>query len=254
VFLNDDGRFRPSSFKARSIWFLLRGGPCRAPLVRWLGRPQIVVRHLSVKHKSFLAYGAPYAGGRCPDRPRIRPTSSSYMGTDIVAMSTNFRTAQAGRVIWLDEFANVVRQQRIADGSGDSRHHGNGRGRRGRVFSTPFLCPRRCLGIRDKPHRNKHEHWSRRTITIEDAISQGMPLPGASNELRIADSTAKAAAMFYECPMAENGSALLSWGIAALAHRRTHSCRTSLGRLRGRCRCRRRLHMIRTAIAIVGRS
>lgn len=77
------------------------------------------------------------------------------------------------------------------------------------VFFTPFL-PGSLFWEIATNHKNKHDHWSRNTITIEDAISQGMPLPGGLDELRMLFDS-ETWAMFCECQRVENGSALLSW-------------------------------------------
>ena len=146
--------------------------------------------------------------------------------------------------MWLDEFAWVRNQRMLWAAVIPSI---TAIGGRVTVFSTPFL-PGSLFWEIATNHKNKHGHWWRKTITIEDAIAQGMPLPGGLDELRLLFDS-ESWAMFYECQWAENGSALLSWELLhALTTERIVTA--NFGRLRGGVDVGRIND--RTAIALVG--
>jgi len=242
-FLNDDGRFR-IILKARQIGFSYVVG-LAVLLGAMAGRPQIVVSASERQAQIILAYVRHHAGRLGVLIDEDKANKLVIMGTDIVAMSTNFRTAQGWPGdVWLDEFAWVRNQRMLWAAVIPSI---TAMGGRVTVFSTPFL-PGSLFWEIATNHKNKHDHWSRRTITIEDAISQGMPLPGGLDELRMLFDS-ESWAMFYECQWAENGSALLSW---ELLHSLTEEriLPHKFGRLRGGVDVGRIND--RTAIAIVG--
>ena len=122
-------------------------------------------------------------------------------------LPANFRTAQGyPGDLYLDEFAWQQNQRRIWAAAMPSITAVGGMVR---VFSTPFL-PGSLFWEIATNYNNEWSMWTRRTITIHDAIAQGMPLPGGLEELR-PNFDAETWAMMYECKWAEDGSALLSW-------------------------------------------
>jgi len=209
------------------------------------GRPQIVVSASERQAQIILNYVRRHAERLEVLLEEDKANKIKIMGTDIVATSTNFRTAQGWPGdVWFDEFAWVRNQRMLWAAIVPSITAVGGRVT---VFSTPFL-PGSLFWEIATNHKNKHDHWWRRTYTIEDAIAQGMPLPGGLDELRMLFDS-ESWAMFYECQWAENGSALLSWELL-------HSLTTQaimpdlFGRLRGGVDVGRIND--RTAIALVG--
>jgi len=79
-----------------------------------------------------------------------------------------------------DEFA-WVRITADAMGSGDPVHHGNGRTRDGN--SRHQVRPGSFVFGEIATTTEQHDHWSRQDLTIEDAISQGMPWHGGLDEV-----------------------------------------------------------------------
>lgn len=242
-FLQDESRFR-IILKARQIGFSYVVG-LAVLLGAMAGRPQIVVSASERQAQIILAYVRHHAGRLDVLIEEDKANKLVVMGTDIVAMSTNFRTAQGWPGdVWLDEFAWVRNQRMLWAAVIPSI---TAMGGRVTVFSTPFL-PGSLFWEIATNHKNKHAHWSRKTITIEDAINQGMPLPGGLDELRMLFDS-ESWAMFYECQWAENGAALLSW---ELLHSLTEEriLPHKFGRLRGGVDVGRIND--RTAIALVG--
>lgn len=242
-FLESEDRFR-IVLKARQIGFSYVVG-LAVLLGAMARRPQIVVSASERQAQIILGYVRHHAERLGVLLDEDKANKLVVMGTDIVAVSTNFRTAQGWPGdVWLDEFAWVRNQKMLWAAVIPSI---TAIGGRVTVFSTPFL-PGSLFWEIATNHQNKHSHWRRWTITIEDAIQQGMPLPGGLDELRMLfDSDSWA--MFYECKWAENGSALLSWELL-------HSLTTTeiipakFGRLRGGIDMGRIND--RTAIALVG--
>ncbi len=242
-FIQDESRFR-IILKARQIGFSYVVG-LAVLLGAMAGRPQIVVSASERQAQIILAYVRHHAGRLDVLIEEDKANELTIMGTKIVAMSTNFRTAQGWPGdVWLDEFAWVRNQRMLWAAVIPSI---TAMGGRVTVFSTPFL-PGSLFWEIATNHKNKHAHWSRKTITIEDAISQGMPLPGGLDELRMLFDS-ESWAMFYECQWAENGAALLSW---ELLHSLTEEriLKSNYGRLRGGVDVGRIND--RTAIALVG--
>ncbi|MFV1530509.1 MULTISPECIES: terminase large subunit domain-containing protein [unclassified Phaeobacter] len=242
-FLESEERFR-IILKARQIGFSYVVG-LAVLLGAMAGRPQIVVSASERQAQIILNYVRHHAERLEVLLEEDKANKITVMGSDIVAVSTNFRTAQGWPGdVWLDEFAWVRNQRMLWAAVIPSI---TAIGGRVTVFSTPFL-PGSLFWEIATNHKNKHEHWWRRTYTIEDAIAQGMPLPGGLDELRMLFDS-ESWAMFYECQWAENGSALLSW---ELLHSLTTQqiIRPDYGRLRGGIDVGRIND--RTAIALVG--
>ncbi len=242
-FLESEERFR-IILKARQIGFSYVVG-LAVLLGAMAGRPQIVVSASERQAQIILGYVRHHAGRLDVLLDEDKANKITVMGADIVAVSTNFRTAQGWPGdVWLDEFAWVRNQRMLWAAVIPSI---TAIGGRVTVFSTPFL-PGSLFWEIATNHKNKHDHWWRKTITIEDAIAQGMPLPGGLDELRMLFDS-ESWAMFYECQWAENGSALLPWELL-------HSLTTeaiipaNFGRLRGGVDVGRIND--RTAIALVG--
>ncbi len=242
-FLESEERFR-IILKARQIGFSYVVG-LAVLLGAMAGRPQIVVSASERQAQIILGYVRHHAERLDVLPEEDKANKLKVMGTDIVAVSTNFRTAQGWPGdVWLDEFAWVRNQRMLWAAVIPSI---TAIGGRVTVFSTPFL-PGSLFWEIATNHKNKHDHWWRKTITIEDAIAQGMPLPGGLDELRMLFDS-ESWAMFYECQWAENGSALLSW---ELLHQLTTEAiwPERYGRLRGGVDVGRIND--RTAIALVG--
>lgn len=242
-FLESEERFR-IILKARQIGFSYVVG-LAVLLGAMAGRPQIVVSASERQAQIILGYVRHHAGRLGVLLEEDKANKIVVMGADIVAVSTNFRTAQGWPGdVWLDEFAWVRNQRMLWAAVIPSI---TAIGGRVTVFSTPFL-PGSLFWEIATNHKNKHAHWWRKTITIEDAISQGMPLPGGLDELRMLFDS-ESWAMFYECQWAENGSALLSW---ELLHSLTGETinRAEFGRLCGGVDVGRIND--RTAIALIG--
>jgi phage FluMu gp28-like protein len=242
-FLEAEDRFR-IVLKARQIGFSYVVG-LAVLLGAMAGRPQIVVSASERQAQIILKYVRHHAERLGVVFDLDKANQITVLGTDIVAVSTNFRTAQGWPGdVWLDEFAWVRNQTLLWAAVLPSITAVGGRVT---VFSTPFL-PGSLFWEIATNNKNKHAHWWRKTITIEDAIAGGMPLPGGLDELRMLFDS-ESWAMFYECQWAENGAALLSWELL-------HSLTTEaimpgkFGRLRGGVDVGRIND--RTAIALVG--
>lgn len=242
-FLQSDARFR-LILKARQIGFSYVVG-LAVLLGAMVGRPQIVVSASERQAQIILGYVRHHAERLKVLLEEDKTNKITVMGADIVAVSTNFRTAQGWPGdVWLDEFAWVRNQRMLWAAVIPSI---TAIGGRVTVFSTPFL-PGTLFWEIATNHKNQHDHWWRKTITIEDAIAQGMPLPGGLDELRLLFDS-ESWAMFFECQWAENGSALLSWELLhALTTETIHP--KTFGRLRGGVDVGRIND--RTAIALVG--
>ena len=242
-FLESEERFR-IILKARQIGFSYVVG-LAVLLGAMAGRPQIVVSASERQAQIILNYVRHHAARLNVLLEEDKANKITVMGADIVAVSTNFRTAQGWPGdVWLDEFAWVRNQRMLWAAVIPSI---TAIGGRVTVFSTPFL-PGSLFWEIATNHKNKHDHWWRKTITIEDAVSQGMKLPNGLDELRLLFDS-ESWAMFYECQWAENGSALLSW---ELLHSLTSEAiiPANFGRLRGGVDVGRIND--RTAIALVG--
>lgn len=242
-FLQSEERFR-LILKARQIGFSYVVG-LAVLLGAMAGRPQIVVSASERQAQIILGYVRLHAGRLGVLLDEDKSSMIRVMGVDIVAVSTNFRTAQGWPGdVWLDEFAWVRNQRMLWAAVIPSI---TAIGGRVTVFSTPFQ-PGSLFWEIATNHKNKHDHWRVWTVTIEDAIAQGMPLPGGLDELRLLFDS-ESWAMFYECQWAENGAALLSWELLhSLTDARIDAGR--YGRLRGGVDVGRIND--RTAIALVG--
>ncbi len=242
-FLRSEERFR-IILKARQIGFSYVVG-LAVLLGAMAGRPQIVVSASERQAQIILKYVRHHAERLDVLLDDDKANAITVMGTEITAMSTNFRTAQGWPGdVWLDEFAWVRNQTMLWAAIIPSI---TAIGGRVTVFSTPFLPGSKFWEIATN-HKGKHDIWWRKTITIEDAIAQGMPLPGGLDELRMLFDS-ESWAMFYECQWAENGAALLSW---ELLHSLTETKinPAHYGRLRGGVDVGRIND--RTAIALIG--
>lgn len=242
-FLRAEERYR-IVLKARQIGFSYVVG-LAVLLGAMAGRPQIVVSASERQAQIILGYVRHHAGRLEVLLDEDKASSIKVMGTEIVAVSTNFRTAQGWPGdVWLDEFAWVRNQRMLWAAIIPSI---TAIGGRVTVFSTPFL-PGSLFWEVATNHQGRHDAWWRKTITIQDAIAQGMPLPGGLDELRMLFDS-ESWAMFYECKWAENGAALLSWDLLhSLTVERIFP--DEWGRLRGGVDVGRIND--RTAIALVG--
>lgn len=242
-FLESEERYR-LVLKARQIGFSYVVG-LAVLLGALAGRPQIVVSASERQAQIILNYVRLHAGRLDVALDEDKSNQITVRGTNIIAVSTNFRTAQGfPGDVWFDEFA-WVRNQRLLWGAVVPSI--TAVGGRVTVFSTPFL-PGSLFWEVATNHKGKYDYFRRWTFTIHDAIAQGMPLPGGLDELRMLFDS-ESWAMFYECQWAENGSALLSW---ELLHSLTDPALDpgKFGRLRGGVDVGRIND--RTAIALMG--
>lgn len=206
-FLRSESRFRVIC-KARQIGFSYVVG-LAVLLGAMAGRPQIVVSASERQAQIILNYVRKHAERLEVLLDEDRANEITVMGTKIVAVSTNFRTAQGWPGdVWFDEFAWVRNQKMLWAAVVPAITAVGGRIT---VFSTPFV-PGSLFWELATNHKGRFDNWERWTITLEDAIAQGMPLPGGVDELRsLFDS--ESWAMFYQCQWAEDGAALLSWAL-----------------------------------------
>lgn len=213
-FLQSEDRFRIIC-KARQIGFSYVVG-LAVLLGAMAGRPQIVVSASERQAQIILNYVRIHATRLEVLLDEDKANEITVMGAKIVAVSTNFRTAQGWPGdVWFDEFAWVRNQKMLWAAVVPAITAVGGRIT---VFSTPFT-PGSLFWELATNHKGRFDQWRRWTITLEDAIAQGMPLPGGIEELRgLFDS--ESWAMFYQCQWAEDGAALLSW---SLLHELTHT-------------------------------
>ena len=244
-FLQSEDRFR-CVLKARQTGFSYVVG-LAVLLGAASGRPQVVVSASETQAKIVLNYVRHHAGRLGVALEEDKSNAITVMGTNVQVVSTNFRTGQGfPGDVWFDEFAWVRNQDMLFAAIVPSI---TAIGGRVTIFSTPFMPGSKFWQIATN-HQGKHDHWWRMTLTIRDAVDQGMPLPGGLDELRMLFDT-ESWNMFYECQWAEDGSALLSW---ALLHELTadHIPVANYGRLRGGVDVGRIND--RTAIALVGQA
>lgn len=225
-FLQSEDRFR-CILKARQTGFSFVAG-LAVLLGASAGRPQVVVSASETQAKIILGYVRHHASRLGVMLEEDKSNSVKILGTNVQVVSTNFRTGQGfPGDVWFDEFAWVRNQDMLFSAIAPSITAVGGRIT---VFSTPFLPGSMFWKIATN-HQGKYDHWWRKTITIRDAIDQGMPLPGGLDELRLLFD-AESWNMFYECQWAEDGTALLSWKLP-------ESCMVDMvdarkyGRLRG---------------------
>lgn len=206
-FLQSEDRFR-IVLKARQIGFSYVVG-LAVLLGALAGRPQIVVSASERQAQILLNYVRMHAGRLDILIDGDKADELEIAGVKIVAVSTNFRTAQGWPGdVWFDEFAWVRQQKMLWAAIVPSITAVGGRVT---VFSTPFTPGSKFWEIATN-YKGQHDQWRRWTITLQDAIDQGMPLPGGVDELRsLFDS--ESWAMFYQCQWAEDGTALLSWNL-----------------------------------------
>ncbi len=243
AFLQSDDRFR-CILKARQTGFSYVVG-LAVLLGAVAGRPQVVVSASETQAKIVLNYVRHHAGRLSVALEEDKTNSITVMGTNVQVVSTNFRTGQGfPGDVWFDEFAWVRNQTMLFAAIVPSI---TAIGGRVTIFSTPFMPGSKFWEIATN-HQGKHDHWWRFTLTIQDAVDQGMPLPGGLDELRLLFDS-ESWAMFYECQWAEDGSSLLSW---KLLHELTvdQVPVNRYGRLRGGVDVGRIND--RTAIALVG--
>lgn len=206
-FLKDESRFR-IVLKARQTGFSYVVG-LAVLLGAMAGRPQIVVSASELQAQIILNYVRHHAGRLGVAIEGDKARQLTIAGVNIIAVTTNFRTAQGWPGdVWFDEFAWVRQQRMLWAALVPSITAVGGRVT---VFSTPFL-PGSLFWEIATNHQGRHGHFSRTTLTINDAIEQGMPLPGGLDELRMLFDS-ESWAMFYECQWAEDGSSLLSWNL-----------------------------------------
>lgn len=171
------------------------------------GRPQLVVSASERQAKALLGLVVWHADklGITPDD--VTADTVIIAGTKIVALPPNAATIQGfpGDVT-IDEAAWIRNLKKVWEAIIPSITAVGGTVE---VNSTPFV-PGSFFWKLATNHENKWNQFERETITIHDAIAEGMEVPGGVEELQSLfepDSWA----MMYLCQWAEDGAALLSW-------------------------------------------
>ncbi|RPE72526.1 phage FluMu gp28-like protein [Tibeticola sediminis] len=206
-FIEDDARYR-CVLKARQIGFTYVIG-LSAVLGLAAGRDQIIVS--ASEDQARLVMGHLRAHAEKLGLPIDEDTDREIRiaGSKAVALSTNWRTAQGYTGdVWFDEFAWAPRPDQLFNAVVPAITRVGGRIT---VCSTPWV-PGNLFWKIATDHQGKYTHYSRHTITIHDALREGMPLPGGLDELRL-NFDAASWAMFFECQWAEEEGALLPWSL-----------------------------------------
>lgn len=204
-FLTSEERFR-AILKARQIGFSYIVG-LAVLLGALAGRPQVVVSASEHQALIILKYLRHHAERLDIVLDEDKTKSVKVNGVEVLALSTNFRTNQGWPGdVWFDEFAWARNQKMLWGAIVPSITQVGGRVT---VFSTPFLPGSLFWQIMTN-HNDQYGYFRTWTVTIQDAIKQGMPLPGGLDELRMLFDS-ETWAMFYECQWAEDGQALLDW-------------------------------------------
>lgn len=206
-FLEDDARYR-CVLKARQIGFTYVIG-LSAVLGLAAGRDQIVVSASEEQARLVMGHLRAHAERLGLPIEEDSEREIRIMGSKAVALSTNWRTAQGYTGdVWFDEFAWAPHPDRLFNAVAPAITRVGGRIT---VCSTPWV-PGNLFWKIATDHQGKYAHYSRHTVTIHDAIAQGMPLPGGLDELRL-NFDAASWAMFFECQWAEEEGALLPWAL-----------------------------------------
>lgn len=192
--------------KARQIGFSW-GIALKVVLKAASGRPQLVVSASERQAKALLGLVVYHCGrlGITPDD--VKADTVTIAGTTITALPPNAATIQGfpGDVT-IDEAAWIRNLKKVWEAIIPSITSTGGTVE---VNSTPFL-PGSFFWKLATNHEGRWGQFDRETITIHDAIAEGMEVPGGVEELQSlfeADSWA----MMYLCQWAEDGAALLSW-------------------------------------------
>lgn len=207
AFLADDARFR-CVLKARQIGFTYLIG-LSAALGLAAGRDQVIVSASEDQAALVMQHLRDHAERLGLDIEHDTDRQVRIAGSTATALSTNWRTAQGYTGdVWFDEFAWAPRPDQLWGAIVPAITRVGGRVT---VCSTPWV-PGNLFWKIATNHQGKYSYFSRTTITIHDAIAQGMPLPGGLDELRLLFDAASWA-MFYECQWAEEEGAILPWGL-----------------------------------------
>ena len=171
-FLQSEDRFR-IVLKARQIGFSYVVG-LAVLLGAMARRPQIVVSASERQAQIILGYVRHHAERLGVLLDEDKANKLVVMGSNIVAVSTNFRTAQGWPGdVWLDEFAWVRNQKMLWAAVLPSITAMEGRVT---VFSTPFL-PGSLFWEIATNHKNQHDHWWRTTITRVVCVNMESKFP-----------------------------------------------------------------------------
>lgn len=207
AFLLDDARYR-CVLKARQIGFTYVIG-LSAVLGLAAGRDQIIVSASEDQARLVMAHLRAHAEKLGLPIEDDTDREIRIAGCKATALSTNWRTAQGYTGdVWFDEFAWAPRPDALFNAVVPAITRVGGRIT---VCSTPWV-PGNLFWKIATNHQGKYAHYSRHTITIHDAIAQGMPLPGGLEELRM-NFDAAFWAMFFECQWAEEEGALMPWSL-----------------------------------------
>ncbi|HIE01370.1 MAG TPA: hypothetical protein EYP59_13940, partial [Thiotrichaceae bacterium] len=208
AFLTDKSRFI-KVLKARQVGYSYGCLAPRALLGALAGRNQLIVSASEYQSRIVLNYVHTHLERLSIEACEVGDKSITLKNAVITALPTNFRTIQGnpGDVI-LDEFAWYHKQKRIWEAIVPSITQMGGTIV---VCSTPFV-PGNFFWEIITEYKGRFANFASYKLSIEDAIEQGMPLPGGLDELRsLFDSDSWQ--MLYQCQWAEDGSALLSWNL-----------------------------------------
>lgn len=206
-FIEDDARYR-CVLKARQIGFTYVIG-LSAVLGLASGRDQIIVSASEDQARLVMGHLRAHAEKLGLPIEEDSEREIRIMGSKAVALSTNWRTAQGYTGdVWFDEFAWAPHPDRLFNAVAPAITRVGGRIT---VCSTPWV-PGNLFWKIATNHQGRFAHYSRHSITIHDALREGMPLPGGLEELRL-NFDAASWAMFFECQWAEEEGALLSWAL-----------------------------------------
>ncbi len=204
-YLTSDARFQ-LRLKARQIGFSYILALKRV-LRAAKGRPQLVVSASERQVKAFKGVVLHHCGKLGIEPDKVSADTITIAGTPITFLPPNAATTQGfPGDLCIDEAAWIRRLKHVWEALVPSITAVGGSVE---VNSTPFL-PGSFFWRLATNHDGRWAQFERETITIHDAIAEGMEVPGGVEELRSlfdADSWA----MMYLCQWAEDGTALLSW-------------------------------------------
>ena len=204
-FIRDNSRYR-IILKARQIGFSFILA-LDALLGALAGRNQLIVSASQEQSDILIEYIIQHAAKLGITLDATAKSEITIGSCVIRALPANQRTIQGfNGDVYLDEFGWQQRDRLIWRAVLPSITAVGGRVT---ICSTPFI-PGNLFWEIATNHKERWSHFQRTTITLENALEQGMNLPGGIEELR-QNFDSESWAMMYECKWAEDGSALLTW-------------------------------------------
>ena len=220
-FLLDDSRFI-CIFKSRQIGFSrVISAKILAKLMG--GRNQLYVSASQEQADIVVNYVRSFAIELGLEFDGDSNSEITINGAYLKAFSTNFRTIQGfNGDVTFDEFAWLPKAQQVRIWNALVPSITTNRGTI-TVCSTAFIPNTLFYNIVTNKD-NQYHMYHRYKLTIEDAIEQGMEVPGGLEELR-SQFDSESWQMLYMCEWADSGDALLSWDLlqkaAAVSEKRT---------------------------------